>query len=76
MRPLANPCFLIMQPRLAARSLPSLLLALGLASVSQAQDLVTSTGPLVEHRSAELHVARMLARGEAVEVEPGRYQRS
>ncbi len=28
----------------------------------------------VEHRSAELHVARMLHRGEAVEVEPGRYQ--
>ena len=30
-------------------------------------------GP-VEHRSAELHVARMLARGEAVEAEPGRYR--
>jgi glyoxylase-like metal-dependent hydrolase (beta-lactamase superfamily II) len=30
----------------------------------------------VEMRSAEMHVARMLARGEAVEVEPGRYQRS
>ncbi|MET0146849.1 MAG: MBL fold metallo-hydrolase [Ilumatobacteraceae bacterium] len=29
----------------------------------------------VEHRSAELHVARMLQRGEAAEVEPGRYQR-
>jgi glyoxylase-like metal-dependent hydrolase (beta-lactamase superfamily II) len=28
----------------------------------------------VEHRSAELHVRRMLARGEAVEVAPGRYQ--
>jgi glyoxylase-like metal-dependent hydrolase (beta-lactamase superfamily II) len=28
----------------------------------------------VELRSAELHVQRMLARGEAVEVEPGRYQ--
>jgi len=30
----------------------------------------------VERRTAELHVARMLARGEAVEVEAGRYQRS
>jgi glyoxylase-like metal-dependent hydrolase (beta-lactamase superfamily II) len=29
---------------------------------------------LVERRSAELHVQRMLARGEAVEVEPGRFQ--
>jgi glyoxylase-like metal-dependent hydrolase (beta-lactamase superfamily II) len=29
----------------------------------------------VERRTAELHVARMLARGEAVEVDPGRYQR-
>ena len=28
----------------------------------------------VERRSAELHVQRMLRRGEAVEVEPGRYQ--
>jgi glyoxylase-like metal-dependent hydrolase (beta-lactamase superfamily II) len=28
----------------------------------------------VERRSAELHVARMLRRGEAVEVEPGRYR--
>ena len=28
----------------------------------------------VEHRSAELHVQRMLRRGEAVEVETGRYQ--
>jgi glyoxylase-like metal-dependent hydrolase (beta-lactamase superfamily II) len=28
----------------------------------------------VERRTAELHVQRMLARGEAVEVEPGRYQ--
>jgi glyoxylase-like metal-dependent hydrolase (beta-lactamase superfamily II) len=28
----------------------------------------------VEHRTAELHVQRMLARGEAVEVEPGRFQ--
>ena len=28
----------------------------------------------VERRSSELHVARMLSRGEAVEVEPGRYQ--
>jgi len=28
----------------------------------------------VERRCAELHVARMLARGEAVEVAPGRYQ--
>ena len=28
----------------------------------------------VERRCAEMHVARMLARGEAVEVEPGRYQ--
>jgi glyoxylase-like metal-dependent hydrolase (beta-lactamase superfamily II) len=28
----------------------------------------------VERRTAELHVRRMLARGEAVEVEPGRYQ--
>lgn len=30
----------------------------------------------VEHRTAELHVARMIVRGEATEVEPGRYQRS
>jgi glyoxylase-like metal-dependent hydrolase (beta-lactamase superfamily II) len=30
----------------------------------------------VEARSAALHVQRMLARGEAVEVEPGRYQRT
>ena len=30
----------------------------------------------VETRSAELHIARMLERGEATEVEPGRYQRS
>ena len=30
----------------------------------------------VERRSAELHVQRMLSRGEAVEVEPGRYQRT
>jgi glyoxylase-like metal-dependent hydrolase (beta-lactamase superfamily II) len=30
----------------------------------------------VERRSAELHVARMLADGAAVEVEPGRYQRT
>jgi glyoxylase-like metal-dependent hydrolase (beta-lactamase superfamily II) len=30
----------------------------------------------VERRTAELHVRRMLARGEAVEVEPGRYQAS
>ena len=29
----------------------------------------------VERRSAELHVQRMLRRGEAVEVEPGRFQR-
>ncbi len=29
----------------------------------------------VERRTAELHVTRMLARGEASEVEPGRYQR-
>ena len=29
----------------------------------------------VERRTAELHVARMLSRGEAAEVEPGRYQR-
>jgi hydroxyacylglutathione hydrolase len=28
----------------------------------------------VERRSAELHVQRMLRRGEAVEVSPGRYQ--
>ena len=28
----------------------------------------------VEHRSAEMHVARMLHRGEATEVAPGRYQ--
>lgn len=27
----------------------------------------------VEHRTAELHIARMLERGEAVEVDPGRY---
>ena len=31
---------------------------------------------LVERRTAELHLARMLARGETEEVEPGRYQRS
>jgi glyoxylase-like metal-dependent hydrolase (beta-lactamase superfamily II) len=30
----------------------------------------------VEHRSASLHIERMLRRGEAVEVEPGRYQRA
>ncbi len=30
----------------------------------------------VERRSAELHLARMLARGEAREVEPGRFQRA
>ncbi|MFV0260383.1 MAG: MBL fold metallo-hydrolase [Acidimicrobiales bacterium] len=30
----------------------------------------------VERRTAELHLARMLERGEAVEVEPGRFQRS
>lgn len=30
----------------------------------------------VEHRTAELHVQRMLTRGEAVEVEPGRFQRA
>ncbi len=30
----------------------------------------------VERRTAELHLARMLARGEAAEVEPGRYQRT
>jgi glyoxylase-like metal-dependent hydrolase (beta-lactamase superfamily II) len=29
----------------------------------------------VERRSAELHLARMITRGEAVEVEPGRFQR-
>ena len=28
----------------------------------------------VERRTAELHVQRMLARDEAVEVEPGRFQ--
>ena len=28
----------------------------------------------VERRSAQLHVQRMLQRGEAAEVEPGRYQ--
>jgi len=28
----------------------------------------------VERRSSELHVARMLSRGEAIEIEPGRYQ--
>ncbi|NDH84225.1 MAG: MBL fold metallo-hydrolase, partial [Acidimicrobiia bacterium] len=28
----------------------------------------------VERRTAELHVARMLDRGEAVEVDPGRYR--
>ncbi len=31
--------------------------------------------PMVERRTAELHLARMLARGEATEVEPGRFQR-
>ena len=36
---------------------------------------VTFVDP-VERRSAELHVQRMLARGEAREVEPGRYQRT
>jgi hypothetical protein len=30
----------------------------------------------VEERSATMHVDRMLHRGEAVEVEPGRYQAS
>jgi glyoxylase-like metal-dependent hydrolase (beta-lactamase superfamily II) len=30
----------------------------------------------VEQRCAEMHLARMLARGEAAEVEPGRYQRT
>jgi glyoxylase-like metal-dependent hydrolase (beta-lactamase superfamily II) len=30
----------------------------------------------VERRSADLHVARMLRRGEATEVEPGRFQRT
>lgn len=30
----------------------------------------------VERRSADLHVQRMLRRGEAIEVEPGRYQRT
>jgi glyoxylase-like metal-dependent hydrolase (beta-lactamase superfamily II) len=30
----------------------------------------------VERRSAELHVQRMLRRGEAIEVEPGRYRRT
>jgi hypothetical protein len=30
----------------------------------------------VEHRSATLHLERMLRRGEAVEVEPGRYHRA
>ncbi|MFT7474849.1 MAG: glyoxylase-like metal-dependent hydrolase (beta-lactamase superfamily II) [Verrucomicrobiales bacterium] len=29
----------------------------------------------VEYRTAELHVARMVQRGEAVEIEPGRFQR-
>ena len=28
----------------------------------------------VEARSAELHIQRMIARGEAAEVEPGRYK--
>ena len=30
----------------------------------------------VEHRTADLHIRRMLARGEASEVEPGRFQRA
>jgi hypothetical protein len=30
---------------------------------------------MVERRTAELHLQRMLARGEAAEVEPGRFQR-
>jgi hypothetical protein len=30
----------------------------------------------VERRSAQLHLARMIERGEAAEVAPGRYQRS
>ncbi len=30
----------------------------------------------VEQRTAELHLVRMMARGEATEVEPGRYQRT
>ena len=34
----------------------------------------TALAESVEHRSAELHVQRMLCRGEAVEVEPDRYQ--
>lgn len=38
---------------------------------------VTSTFLLsVERRTADLHVARMLARGEATEVEPGRFKRT
>ncbi|MEM9133056.1 MAG: MBL fold metallo-hydrolase [Actinomycetota bacterium] len=32
--------------------------------------------PAVERRTAELHVLRMLERGEAAEVEPGRFQRA
>ncbi|MET0461125.1 MAG: MBL fold metallo-hydrolase [Ilumatobacteraceae bacterium] len=35
----------------------------------------TSFAGTVERRSAELHVARMVRQGEAVEVEPGRFQR-
>jgi len=30
---------------------------------------------LVERRTASLHLARMMSRGEAAEVEPGRFQR-
>ena len=36
----------------------------------------TTITDAVERRSAELHLQRMLARGEAAEVEPGRYQRT
>lgn len=35
---------------------------------------VTPIADAVERRSAELHLDRMRARGEAIEVEPGRYQ--
>ena len=38
--------------------------------------VATSFADAVERRSAELHLQRMLARGEAAEVEPGRYQRT
>ena len=51
-----------------------------LAPESEAPDPTEAFAPhlrwaeLLGRRTAELHVARMLARGEASEVEPGRFQ--